>query len=202
MLPPTRAIFPFLSRRSSELEHRLFCLQRGLLHVRIRYAKSLLDPHLNQQEMDVLEEACMEVIPTPSRLLDRISPISSPFFPVFCAFSPSRRGGSNEPKTGIQGQETVSRAPKHRFAGLANSELHLLQRLHAEGVLLGHLAAQRLDVRHRPELARPRRNGVWTPLPPFLGPGFRLAARWNRLGETVKTREKRGKTGKNGRDTV
>ena len=29
----------------------------------------------------------------------------------------------------------------------------------------------------------------------FLGPGFRLAARWNRLGETVKTRKKRGKTG-------
>ena len=24
----------------------------------------------------------------------------------------------------------------------------------------------------------------------FLGPGFRLAARWNRLGETVKTRRK------------
>ena len=30
----------------------------------------------------------------------------------------------------------------------------------------------------------------------FLGPGFRLAACWNRLGETVKTRKKRGKTGK------
>ena len=30
---------------------------------------------------------------------------------------------------------------------------------------------------------------------PF-GPGFRLAARWNRLGETVKTRKKREKTGK------
>ena len=29
----------------------------------------------------------------------------------------------------------------------------------------------------------------------FLGPGFRLAARWNRLGETVKTRKKRGKNG-------
>ena len=29
----------------------------------------------------------------------------------------------------------------------------------------------------------------------FLGPGFRLAARWNRLVETVKTRKKRGKTG-------
>ena len=30
----------------------------------------------------------------------------------------------------------------------------------------------------------------------FLGPGFRLGARWNRLVETVKTRKKRGKTGK------
>ena len=29
----------------------------------------------------------------------------------------------------------------------------------------------------------------------FLGPGFRLAARWNRLGETVKTRKKREKMG-------
>ena len=30
----------------------------------------------------------------------------------------------------------------------------------------------------------------------FLGPGFRLGDRWNRLVETVKTRKKRGKTGK------
>eukprot|EP01045_Picozoa_sp_COSAG04_P009562 COSAG04_NODE_559_length_12608_cov_12.306499_3_plen_227_part_00 len=52
-----------------------------------------------------------QVIPTPSHLFDRISPISSPLFPVFCAFSPSRRGGSNEPKTGIQGQESVSGGP-------------------------------------------------------------------------------------------
>ena len=44
-----------------------------------------------------------------------------PFFLAFCAFSPSRRGGSNEPQAGAQGQETVARAPKHRFAGLANS---------------------------------------------------------------------------------
>ena len=33
-------------------------------------------------------------------------------------------------------------------------------------------------------------------VPPFLGPGFRLGARWNRLVETVKTRKRRGKTGK------
>ena len=31
----------------------------------------------------------------------------------------------------------------------------------------------------------------------FLGPGFRLGARWNRLVKTVKTRKKRGETGKN-----
>ena len=62
-----------------------------------------------------------QVIPTPLHVLGRISPIFSPFFPVFCAFSPSRRGGSNEPQAGTQGQETVARAPKHRFAGLANS---------------------------------------------------------------------------------
>ena len=33
-------------------------------------------------------------------------------------------------------------------------------------------------------------------LPPFLGPGFRLAARWNHLGKPLKTRKKRRKTGK------
>ena len=31
--------------------------------------------------------------------------------------------------------------------------------------------------------------------PLFLGPGFRLGARWNRLVETVKTRKKTGKNG-------
>ena len=49
----------------------------------------------------------MEVIPTPSHLLDHISPIFSPFFLVFCAFSPPRRDGSNEPQAGTQGQETA-----------------------------------------------------------------------------------------------
>ena len=34
------------------------------------------------------------------------------------------------------------------------------------------------------------------PVPPFLGPGFWLGARWNRLGEAVKTRKKREQTGK------
>ena len=48
-----------------------------------------------------------QVIPTPLHLLDHISPIFSPFFLVFCACSPSRRGGSNEPQAGTQGQETA-----------------------------------------------------------------------------------------------
>ena len=32
-------------------------------------------------------------------------------------------------------------------------------------------------------------------VPPFLGPGLRLGARWNRLVETVNTRKKRANTG-------
>ena len=44
-----------------------------------------------------------KVIPTPLHVLGRISPIFSPFFLVFCAFSPSRRDGSNEPHAGTQG---------------------------------------------------------------------------------------------------
>ena len=41
-----------------------------------------------------------------------------------------------------------------------------------------------------------RSSPLLVPLPPFLGPGFRLGARWNRLGQAVKTRKKREKTGK------
>ena len=52
-----------------------------------------------------------QVIPTPSRVLDRISPIVSSFPPVFCAFSPSRRGGSNEPQAGNQGGPGTLLAP-------------------------------------------------------------------------------------------
>eukprot|EP01045_Picozoa_sp_COSAG04_P027214 COSAG04_NODE_3938_length_2410_cov_2.020338_2_plen_243_part_00 len=48
-----------------------------------------------------------QVIRTPLHVLGRISPIFPPFFPVFCAFSPSRQDGSNEPQAGIQGQETA-----------------------------------------------------------------------------------------------
>ena len=49
------------------------------------------------------------MIPTPLHVLGRISPIFSPSFPVFCAFSPSRRDGSNEPQAGTQGQETADK---------------------------------------------------------------------------------------------
>ena len=51
----------------------------------------------------------------PSHFLGRISPIFPPFFPVFCAFSPSRRGGSNEPQAGTQGQETADKTPRAPF---------------------------------------------------------------------------------------
>ena len=39
-----------------------------------------------------------------------------------------------------------------------------------------------------------RSSPLLVPLPPFLDPGFRIGARWNRLGEAVKTRKKREKT--------
>ena len=50
-----------------------------------------------------------------------------------------------------------------------------------------------------PELASPEKRRFLLfghPCRLFLGPEFRLAARWNRLVETVKTRKKWGKTGK------
>ena len=53
-----------------------------------------------------------KVIPNPSRVLGRISPIFSPFCPVFCAFVPSCRGGSNESQARTQGQETAGKGTK------------------------------------------------------------------------------------------
>ena len=47
-----------------------------------------------------------------SHVLGHISPIFSPFFLLFCAFSPSRRGGSNEPQAETQGQETAGKGTK------------------------------------------------------------------------------------------
>ena len=52
------------------------------------------------------------MIPTPSHLLGRISPIFPPFFLVFCAFSPPGRDGSNEPQAETQGQETAGTGTK------------------------------------------------------------------------------------------
>ena len=49
---------------------------------------------------------------TAKDLLDDISPIFFPFFPVFCAFSPPRRDGSNEPQARTQGQETAAGAKR------------------------------------------------------------------------------------------
>ena len=49
-----------------------------------------------------------------------------------------------------------------------------------------------------PELARPPKRCFLLfghPCRLFLGPGFWLVARWNRLGEAVKTRKRREKTG-------
>ena len=51
-------------------------------------------------------------------LLRPISPIFSAFFPVFCAFSPPRRDGSNEPQAGTQGQPArVSKQCGGRYVG-------------------------------------------------------------------------------------
>eukprot|EP01045_Picozoa_sp_COSAG04_P038754 COSAG04_NODE_10530_length_770_cov_3.111773_1_plen_157_part_10 len=43
-----------------------------------------------------------------SHSLGHISAISFPFFLVFCAFSPPRRDGSNEPQAGTQGSVAAS----------------------------------------------------------------------------------------------
>ena len=53
------------------------------------------------------------------------------------------------------------------------------------GEVIRHIGAQGLD-----------RRGPVGSCRLFLGPGFRLGARWNRLVETVKTLKKREKMGK------
>ena len=53
-------------------------------------------------------ELQVQVIPTPAHFLrPYLAHFPPHFFPLFCAFSPSRRDGSNEPQAGTQGQETV-----------------------------------------------------------------------------------------------
>ena len=74
-------------------------------------------------------------------------------------------------------------------------------KLAAEGVVLAIIDAHP-QVRRRAESRRTKEFSPLGPVPPFLGPGFRLGACWNRLGEAVKTRKKREKTGENGRDMV
>ena len=56
-----------------------------------------------------------------SHVLGHVSPIFPPFFAVFCAFSPSRRDGSNEPRSGIQGQETAARGPRPEISALRST---------------------------------------------------------------------------------
>ena len=58
--------------------------------------------------------ACQLIPPVPS-LFARFRPYLAHFYPVFsvfCAFSPSRRGGSNEPQAGTRGQETAGKGTK------------------------------------------------------------------------------------------
>ena len=69
-----------------------------------------------------------------------------------------------------------------------------------EWPLAGAIAAGNLPTM-RAQLIRPIGAEGLNRRPPagscrlFLGPGYRLAARWNRLVETVKTRKQREKTG-------
>ena len=51
-----------------------------------------------------------------------------------------------------------------------------------------------LSVRSAARLAAGRVLGSWYSCRLFLGSGFWLGARWNRLGEAAKTRKKREKT--------
>ena len=78
-------------------------------------------------------------------------------------------------------------------------------RLRARGVHIVHSpSAPALAFYSSTQVILPTAPGVskggvlpaWPSCRLFLGPGFQLAARWNRLGQTVKTRKKRGKAGK------
>ena len=59
--------------------------------------------------------------PDSSRLLDRISPISPPSFPVFCAFSPPRRGGSTRPASRNPGPRNCGKGGRTPFLVGLNS---------------------------------------------------------------------------------
>ena len=85
--------------------------------------------------------------------LDRISPFLSPFFPVFCAFSPSRRGGSSEAQAGTQGRETAGTSTKSRDLGPSFDTPDANQKDQ-----LGPAGSDHHDERH--ELLDPRRRDV------------------------------------------
>ena len=81
-----------------------------------------------------------QVIPPFLSLFTRFRPYLGHFFPfflVFCAFSPPRRDGSNEPQAGTQGQETAGKMAKTRELGPsfdtpgANQRINWRRRLRA-----------------------------------------------------------------------
>ena len=80
---------------------------RAVAKVKLDAQRAAIDPVHNPRFLHRKPKS--EVIPTPLHVLGRISPIFSPFFPVFCAFSPSRRDGSNEPQAGTRRQERAAR---------------------------------------------------------------------------------------------
>ena len=85
--------------------------------------------------------------PVPS-LFTLLRPFLAHFPPktsVFCAFSPSRRDGSNEPQAGTQAQETAARGPRGE-----NSPLHSTPQMLTKGSpgLTGEPQSQRLWPSH------------------------------------------------------
>ena len=58
-------------------------------------------------ESGVTQPLCFQVSPTPATPFRPYLAHFAPVFSRFCAFSPPRRGGSNEPQAGTQGQETA-----------------------------------------------------------------------------------------------
>ena len=110
-----------------------------------RVLEEKLFEHIENASFDVGAQGGVggdQVIPTPSHLLDHISPIFPPFFPVFCAFSPPRRDGSNEPQAGTQGQETAGTRTKRGELPLRSTPK--MQWEGSPAVLLGHIV-QRHD---------------------------------------------------------
>ena len=74
-----------------------------------------------QQLRDGVGERALPVDPSLAPFLRTSQAVSRPFVPrfflVFCAFSPSRRGGSNEPQAETQGQERAGTRTKTQELG-------------------------------------------------------------------------------------